>query len=241
MVKKIGVVIFNDEYFSHEGLAALKWASNLDAEAQLGFILLVREVVEQSQPADGKSDAKKGNTSVKSKEKGDTQSDAKEENTLVKNKEKVDGKLDDTGSNGDVQSVVAMPQSEQIETTDYKVDELLDSVRELAKNNESKKAWIDTFERYVDVFRAQKKLVKSYRGSNIHKILEESIKVLQLDTLVLGQEAIGLTRTRNIEVQLKSQCSVILASIDDPKPMNTTIEISGAEPAVRGCPEQDQP
>lgn len=50
MVKKIGVVIFNDEYFSHEGLAALKWASNLDAEAQLGFILLVREVVEQSQP-----------------------------------------------------------------------------------------------------------------------------------------------------------------------------------------------
>jgi hypothetical protein len=39
--------------------------------------------------------------------------------------------------------------------TDYKVDELLDSVRELAKNNESKKAWIDTFERYVDVFRAQ--------------------------------------------------------------------------------------
>lgn len=38
---------------------------------------------------------------------------------------------------------------------------------------------------------AQKKLVKSYRGSNIHKILEESIKVLQLDTLVLGQEAIG--------------------------------------------------
>ena len=51
---KLGVVIFNDDYFSHEGLAALKWASDYLPESeksQLVRILLVKEVDEQSQTA----------------------------------------------------------------------------------------------------------------------------------------------------------------------------------------------
>jgi len=51
---KLGVVVFNDDYFSHEGLAALKWASDYLPESeksQLVRILLVKEVDEQSQTA----------------------------------------------------------------------------------------------------------------------------------------------------------------------------------------------